>query len=59
VPRGERITNSRAAEPADEQRAVDANPLPADVLLTHWRPLQVADPDALRRDLDEIQDAEV
>jgi hypothetical protein len=40
-------------------RQLEADPLPVDVLVVRWHRLPACDPDALRKDLDEIQDADV
>jgi antitoxin (DNA-binding transcriptional repressor) of toxin-antitoxin stability system len=55
--RGEEITITRAGKPVAALRAIVADAIPADVLLTRWRRLPAVDPARLRADLDEVMDA--
>ena len=57
--RGEPITITRAGKPVASLRSIDAETLPADVLLLRWRPLPSVDPDRLRADIDEVLDGEL
>lgn len=57
VSRGEEITVTRAGKPVASLRPVDADGVPAEVLLTRWRALPAVDPAGLRADLDGVLDA--
>lgn len=57
VARGEQITITRAGKPVASLRPIDADTLPADVLLSRWQQLPSVDPDGLRADIDEVLDA--
>ena len=57
--RGEQITITRAGKPVASLRPIDADTLPADVLLLRWRQLPSVDPDRLRADIDEALDGEL
>lgn len=59
VQRGEQITITRDGAPVAELHALDAPALPVHELLARWRRLPQVDPDRLRRDLDEVLDAEL
>lgn len=54
--RGEDITITRAGRRVAALRALEADPLPAEILLERWRGLRAGDPDTLRRDIDTLID---
>lgn len=57
--RGERIVITRDGRPVAELRPAARTPLSAEVLIERRRRLPKMDPDALRRDLDEVLDASI
>jgi prevent-host-death family protein len=57
--RGEPITITRSGKPVASLRAVDANALSAEVLLSRWRTIPPVDLDRFRADIDEILDPEL
>jgi antitoxin (DNA-binding transcriptional repressor) of toxin-antitoxin stability system len=57
VASGETVTITRSGKPVAEMGPVVGPPLPAAVLLAHWRHLPSLDPDRLRRDIDAVVDA--
>lgn len=56
VERGERITITRAGRPVAELRPLARPQLSTEALIERWRHLPPVDPDALRRDIDELID---
>lgn len=54
--KGERITITRAGTPVASLRALAPQPLPARLLLEHWRRLPSLDPEAMRADIDAALD---
>jgi prevent-host-death family protein len=57
VSSGEAITVTRDGRPVAELRPLPRRPLPAAVLLEHWRHLPAVDPARLRADIDDILDS--
>lgn len=57
--RGEPITITRAGRPVALLRPLDADALPAGVLLARWRELPAVDPAELRADIDELVNGEL
>ncbi len=53
---GERLTVTRAGRPVAELRPLAKPGLDATTLLNRWQHLPAVDPDALRRDIDEVLD---
>ena len=53
VARGEALTVTRDGEAVAELRPLPRRPVPAAVLLEHWRRLPAVDPVRLRADIDE------
>jgi prevent-host-death family protein len=56
VARGEALTVTRDGQAIAELRPLARRPLPAAVLVEHWRRLPAVDPGKLRADLDDILD---
>lgn len=54
--KGEHLTITRSGKPVAELRALSRAPLTLGVVLDRRRNLPFVDPDALRRDLDQILD---
>jgi len=57
VEHGERLTVTRDGRQVAELRPIERRPLKADVLIERWARLPRIDPDALRRDLDQVIDS--
>ncbi|HAM01850.1 MAG TPA: type II toxin-antitoxin system prevent-host-death family antitoxin [Acidimicrobiaceae bacterium] len=56
VEQGETVTVTRNGRPVAELRPLPRGGLTAEELVRRWRRLPVVDPDALRRDIDEVVD---
>jgi len=59
VEAGERLTVTRHGEPVAELVPVGRPPLPLATLLKHYRQVPPVDPEALRRDIDELIDSKL
>ncbi|MHB1517507.1 MAG: type II toxin-antitoxin system Phd/YefM family antitoxin [Acidimicrobiales bacterium] len=57
VQQGERLTVIRDGRQVAELWPLERRPLKADVLIEGWARLPRSDPDALRRDLDQVLDS--
>jgi len=57
VEQGERLTVTRDGRQVAELRPLERRPLKVDVLIQQWARLPRFDPDALRRDLDQVLDS--
>ncbi len=56
VQAGERLTVTRSGRPVAELRPLPRRGLDGATLLERWRHLPRVDPDALRRDIDQLAD---
>ena len=56
VAQGEALTVTRDGQAIAELRPLRRRPIPAAVLLDHWRGLPVVDPARLRADINEVLD---
>jgi prevent-host-death family protein len=56
VAQGEALTVTRDGQAIAELRPLSRRPLPAAVLVEHWRRLPAVDPARLRADLDDVLD---
>jgi prevent-host-death family protein len=54
--RGERLTITRAGQPVAQLIALPRSPAPLDELRRRWARLPDVDPEALRRDIDDVLD---
>jgi prevent-host-death family protein len=54
--RGERLTITRAGKPVAQLVALPRAPVPLDELRRRWARLPVVDPEALRREIDDVLD---
>ena len=54
--RGERLTITRAGKPVAQLVALPRPAAPLDELRRRWATLPLVDPDALRRDIDDVLD---
>jgi prevent-host-death family protein len=59
VEAGERLTVTRDGEPVAELVPLRRRPLSRETLLEHYRHLPRLDPEALRRDIDELIDSKL
>jgi prevent-host-death family protein len=59
VAKGERLTITRSGKPVAELRPLGREPVSLELLIGRRRSLPVIDPEALRRDVDEVLDPSI